>query len=58
MDVTISKLKRATFEKNMAEYPSEFVQELALKFLQQTPIITDGDYKAKLPQYLEADEDV
>ena len=57
VDVTISKLKRTSFENSLTSYPSEFVQELALKALQQIPTISSKEFQAKLPLYVEADEE-
>lgn len=58
LDVTILRLCREHFEKRLADYPSEFVRELALKSLQQIPVVTEKDFQVKLPQYLEAEEEV
>ena len=58
LDVTISRLGRKSFEDELTDYPSEFVRELALKALQQIPTIASKEFQAKLPLYLEVDEEV
>lgn len=55
LDVTVSRLGRKSFEDNLTNYPSEFVQELALKALQKIPTIAPKEFQAKLPLYVEAD---
>jgi hypothetical protein len=57
IDVTISRLSRKGAKDDVARYPSEFAQELALKLLQQTPLVAKKDFQAKLPLYVEADEE-
>lgn len=58
IDVTILRSDRKNFKNGMAEFPSEFVQDLALKFIEQTPLITVKDFQVKLSLYVEAEEDV
>lgn len=58
LDLTISRLRRKSFEDNLTDYPSDFVRELALKALQQIPIVASEKFQVKSPLYLEADEEV
>lgn len=58
LDLTVSRLRRKSFENNLTDYPSDFVRELALKALQQIPIMASEEFQVKLPLYLEADEEV
>ena len=55
LDLTISRLRRKSFEDNLTDYPSDFVRELALKALQKIPTIAPKEFQAKLPLYVEAD---
>jgi hypothetical protein len=58
LDVAISRLCRESFEDSLTDYPSDFVRELALKALQQIPTIAPKEFQAKLPLYVEEDEEL
>ena len=58
VDIVISRLGRKCFKDNLTAYPSESVQELALKALQQIPTIAPEEFQAKLPLYVEAEEEI
>jgi len=49
--------QRGVFEQDVTEYPHEFVQQAAVKLIQQTPKISSADLLAKSPEYQEADDD-
>jgi hypothetical protein len=57
VDVTISRLARQSLRDTIVEYSSGFVQELALRTLEQVPTIGAKDFNAKLSLYIEADKD-
>jgi hypothetical protein len=57
VDVTISRLARQSLRDTIVEYSSGFVQELALRTLEQVPTIRAKDFNAKLSLYIEADKD-
>jgi hypothetical protein len=48
--------QRNTFEQNVAECPPEFVQQIAVKLMQQTSNISATDFLAKTQEYQEADD--
>lgn len=48
---------RDRFEQAIADYPTEFVQEVAVKLLKQQPTTTSKASQADLREYLEAEDD-
>lgn len=57
IDKHVARLKCCSLAKYVAEYPAEFVQDMAVaysKVVKRTPL---EDFKAKLPSYLEPTSD-
>lgn len=48
---------RGAFEECVAEYPSEFLQQIAVKAMQHAPVVSGAEFLAKRHEYQEADED-
>lgn len=57
VDVTFFRLDRANFENNISDYPKEFVQQIALKGMQQVSPLTRDELQAKLMDYVEKEDD-
>lgn len=57
VDLTILRLSRKNFELSVANYPAEFVRDIALKLMQQTSVANTTAFQAKLPEYIEVEED-
>lgn len=51
------RVSRKFFEDNLAECPAEFVQQVALKLMQQTPTVDTEIFRAMLPVYIEVQSD-
>jgi hypothetical protein len=49
--------QRNTFNQDIAEYPPEFVQQIAVKLMQQASNISATDFLAKTQEYQEADDE-
>jgi hypothetical protein len=56
IDGMMMKYPRPWIEDNLAKYPAELMQQIALKFIQQTPHVSDKIFQAKLPEYLESED--
>lgn len=56
VDATILKLDHAVFERTITQFPAEFVQQVALKLLQQTPVATTEAFNAKLREHIEVED--
>lgn len=56
IDEMIMRHSRAQFEAKVAGYPVDFVQQIALKLMQQTPTVKRDIFGAKLTEYLEAED--
>lgn len=48
---------RSDFLRKITNYPAEFVQQIASKLIQETPVMSDKDFLAKSQEYQEADDD-
>lgn len=53
----IMRGNRDRFERDVADYPPELVQEVALKLLKQKATTSSKSFQAALSEYLEADDD-
>jgi hypothetical protein len=47
---------RAYFKNNLAKYPADFTQQIALKLMEQTPTVDRDVVQAKTAEYLEAED--
>ena len=56
VDATILKLDRPSFERTITRFPAEFVQQAALKLLQQTPVATTEAFNANLREHIEVED--
>jgi hypothetical protein len=56
MDILMLTGSRPVFERDLSIYPAELMQQMALKFMQQTPVRNSDVFQAKLPEYLEAED--
>jgi hypothetical protein len=56
IDGKILNGSRGKFEENLTNHPTELLQQLALKLMQQTPLQFPRVFQAKLPEYLEAED--
>lgn len=57
VDEMIMRGNRDRFEQAIADYPANFVQEVALKLLKQKSTTSSKSFQANLPEYLEAEVD-
>lgn len=57
MDRAALRTKRENLNANMTRYPANFVQQVAVKLLQEAPTKPCEVFEAKLPSYLEPVED-
>jgi hypothetical protein len=55
IDHKMLRYSRPEFAKEITEYPAELVQQIALKFIGQTPSQSADVFQAKLPEYLETE---
>jgi hypothetical protein len=53
----IMRGNRDRFERDIADYPPELVQEVALKLLKQKATTSSKSFQATLSEYLEAEDD-
>jgi hypothetical protein len=56
IDEYLLRTDRAYFKKNIARFPAEFTQQLALKFMEQTPAVERDIVRSKTAVYLEAED--
>jgi hypothetical protein len=56
MDILMLTGSRSVFERDLSIYPVELVQQMALKFMQQRPKKNTDGFRARLPEYLEAED--
>jgi hypothetical protein len=56
VDENILRGSRPYFETCLTTYPAEFTQQIALKFMQQTPTVDRGIVQSKTAEYLEAED--
>lgn len=53
----IMRGNRDRFERDVADYPPELVQEVALQLLEQKATTSSKSFQATLSEYLEAEDD-
>jgi len=58
VDVTIMRFNRKLFQDDIADYPAEFVQLLAVELMQQIPPTGSKAFQAKVRGYVEVEKDV
>lgn len=56
LDIVFLRRGPNGFEENVAKYPPEFLQQIAVKAMQQAQIVSGSDFLAKSQEYQEADE--
>lgn len=49
--------KRSSFEESAMKYPPDFVRQIAVKLMQQTPATRSADFLAKTREYQEVDDE-
>lgn len=53
MDRAVLRTRRKYLVANMAQYPESFVQQVAVKLLQEVPTQNNEVFKTKIPSYME-----
>jgi hypothetical protein len=56
IDSMMIRYSREAVKEHLTEWPAELMQQIAWKFMQQTPTQSDKAFQAKLPEYLEAED--
>lgn len=58
IDAAILRVRRENFERNLSSYPMGFVRQVALKkLMQQKPTVAVKTFQAKLPEYIEVEDE-
>jgi hypothetical protein len=56
VDAVIMKINRKQFEEDIAKYPAEFVQLVAVRLMQQTSLVDNKAFQAKLREHIEMED--